>query len=103
MWVRLTDLYLSENVWCNAIVEFDCSSPGCSGDYWTEPEGPEFEVKEFYVEEAWGGSINDSWEKGRDDLGDWVGILDDLLNKNYDPTYDNYDELYAEYHDYGDY
>lgn len=93
MWIRIADVELSDNVCCDAVVEFECVSRGCPGDYWTPPEGPEFEITECYVEEAWGSD----WSKGRTELGDWAAILDQRLGEIVDDLPDLYELQHDEY------
>lgn len=97
MWIRLNDIELSENVWCNAIVDFECSRRGSPGNFWEPGEGPEFEIIELYVEEAWGVH----WNKGRTEMGSWVSILDKRLAEVIDPDH-LYEAQYDEFCSYGD-
>lgn len=107
MWIRVSDLELSENVYCDAIVEFRCTSRGYRGDYWNPPEGPQFEFIETYVDVAWGGHSTDNgwrevWCKGRQEMGDWVGILDAKLDQAIDEDM-IYDRMCDELCNNGDY
>lgn len=94
MWIRLKHVELSDNILAEVIVEFDCSSRGCPGDYYTPPEGPEFEITECYVEFA----ETASWAKSRDELGPWASILDRRLEEIVDDLPDLYELQYDEYH-----
>lgn len=108
MWIRVNDVELSDTISCNGIIEFRCVSPGCPGDYWTEPEGPEFEITDAYIEEAWAGNYTEDgwkevWGKGRDEMGKWASILDKRLNDLADDLPDLYELQYDEYCYSGDY
>ena len=93
MWIRLKHVELSDNILAEVIVEFDCSSRGCPGDYYTPPEGPEFEITECYVEFA----ETSEWAKSRDELGSWATILDQRLEEIVDNLPDLYEVQYDEF------
>ena len=86
MSILINDVELSENVWCDAIVESDCVNPVC-------PEGPEFDIIDAYVKEAWGSG----WYKSRAELGDWVEVLDIRLNEIVDDIPELYELQFDEY------
>lgn len=94
MWIRLSEVELSDGVIADCIVEFDCISRGYPATYWEPGEGPEFEITDAYVEEAWG----ETWTKTRREMGDWVQILDERFNEIVDDYPDLYELQYDEFH-----
>lgn len=100
MWIRLKHVELNDNIVAEVIVEFDCSSRGCPGDYFNPPEGPEFEITGCYVEFA----ETTAWAKSRDEMGElWAAILDKRLDEIVDSLPDLYELQYDEFHYGGDY
>jgi len=89
-WCRIY-LALKEGVEAQIDVGFRCVSSGYNGDYWTEPEGPEFQVMEVVVDVVY----NNIWVKGQNELGGWY----DIIHRAAEEAINEYDELYEHQYD----
>ena len=88
MHVTLTDVQVTEYLFCDVDVEFELIHPGHRGSWVEEPVGPEFEITGYSVLEAWG----ENWNKSREQLDEagWLDLVEDTV----DSLLDSYCELY---------
>ena len=74
MYCDLT-LELTEVLEADVCVSFNCTYRGDSGDYFTEPEGPEFDITDVEINTLFGSS----YEKTSEELYDagWLSVVEE--------------------------
>jgi hypothetical protein len=86
MLANYADIEISDGIYADIEVDFECVHPGYRAT-WDDPgEGPEFEITGFRIESVW----TDNWFRDATELGDWA----DILYAATDKVLDNIPDLY---------